>query len=210
MMVQNSARKKATRQHMAATGRSYLDASRDLAALSGRRMPVVDLGPAASGVGRVAWAPEKDGEPHLLIEGATGSGKSRVLRDIVRQLHPVATVILCDPIKEGLDLEGSEAPVLTDVATIAQRLVELDAAASSVPFLAVPVVVVMDELAGLSHTEDGTHVLTLLDHFARTGRWKRIHVVASSQRIDHETPRALRSLSRRIQTVGWPSWSVRE
>ncbi|WP_341855854.1 hypothetical protein [Brachybacterium sp. GPGPB12] len=90
------------------------------------------------------------------------------------------------------------------------RLEELDAPASSVPFLEVPAVVVMDELAGLSHSEDGRDVLTLLDHFARTGRSKRIHVVASNQRFDHETPRALRDLSRRIQTVGGPSWSVRE
>ncbi|UQN30501.1 AAA family ATPase [Brachybacterium kimchii] len=177
-MVHNSARKKAIRRQMSATGRAYLDAERTLDV---DPFPAIDLGPSAQG-GRIIWEPWAGGAPpHLLIEGRPGSGKSCMLSRLVKQLPTAWPVILGDPLKSGFDCEGwSGRDVLTESSEILEALSALLGAARS-PY---PTVVVIDEARFFVESLAKDESREVLEFLLRYGRSKRIHVVLAGQRLD--------------------------
>lgn len=95
----------------------------DAAYLSGSRIP---LGIDNFG-NTIHWDIDNQSTPHMLICGATGSGKSVCLRSTIEyaRLAGVNRIIILDPKYEFLSLQDQGIEVIADIDTIEERMKEL-------------------------------------------------------------------------------------
>ena len=136
-------------------------------------------------------------QPHLLIAGATGSGKSVVINGIIHSvLHRspnAAQLILIDPKRVEL-VQYKDLPHCVYYATEPEdRVSALERALAITDkryqdmarrglrkFDGSDVYVVIDELADMM-TTDKKHVAPLIQRLAQIGRAARVHVIAATQ-----------------------------
>lgn len=91
--------------------------------LSGSKIPI-----GLDNFGKtVHWDISNHSTPHMLICGATGSGKSVCIRSTIEyaRLAGVSRIIVLDPKYEFLNLQGSGIEVIADIEEIEQRMKEL-------------------------------------------------------------------------------------
>ncbi len=91
--------------------------------LQGSRIPV-----GLDNFGKpVVWDIDNPSTPHMLICGATGSGKSVCIKSTVEYaaLAGVSRIIILDPKYEFVDTYGEKYEVITDIADIETRMKEL-------------------------------------------------------------------------------------
>lgn len=131
--------------------------------------------------------------PHLLIGGASGSGKSMLLNIIIRNLLETGvTMYLCDPKRiEFNKYETDESNVVVayddeKITTILKNLVDqmnysYDLISKYGPNAVSPKVVIIDEYGDLSSkkSEEFKKYLTILSQKARAAK---IHIIVSTQR----------------------------
>lgn len=136
-------------------------------------------------------------QPHLLIAGATGSGKSVVERGIIHSLlfHSPARVqlILIDPKRVELVQYRNLPNVIAYAADPADRLQALQAAVDLMErrftdmarrglrmYEGTDVYVIIDELADIMTTQKKAAV-PLIQRLAQLGRAARVHLIACTQ-----------------------------
>lgn len=75
----------------------------------------------------IYWDIHNHSTPHMLICGATGSGKSVSIKSTIEyaRLAGVSRIIVLDPKYEFLNLQGSGIEVIADIEEIEQRMKEL-------------------------------------------------------------------------------------
>jgi len=166
------------------------------------------------------WLIDLTAEPHCLISGATGSGKTAIEAAILRALAPTRTAIVMADLKFGVAAEPWRAR-LTAVATTAEQvttwcrsLLELaerraglfrrlevenidEAAAKGVHLRRV--VFVIDEVAEVALNDDktGTGVAELL-RVVQLVRAMGIHVVIAGQRFGADLGKGITSIRAQI------------
>ena len=136
-------------------------------------------------------------QPHLLVAGATGSGKSVVINGIVYGLlhkgPAAAGLILIDPKRVELNQYGRVPHCIRYASEPAAMLEALKAAmnitesrykemqrSGSRKYTGGDVYVIIDELADLMTTQK-KDVLPLLQRLCQIGRAARVHVIACTQ-----------------------------
>lgn len=138
--------------------------------------------------------------PHLLIAGATGSGKSVVVNGIITSLLMARTPATCqfvllDPKKVEL-MDYIRFPHTIRYASEPADMIralewssdEMDRrfkfmqAAGQKDFPGPDIYVIIDELADLMTTQKNA-VLPLLQHLAQMGRAARVHLIACTQNV---------------------------
>lgn len=136
-------------------------------------------------------------QPHLLIAGATGSGKSVVERGIIHSLlfHSPARVqlILIDPKRVELVQYKGLPHVIAYAADPSERLQALQAAVDIMEqrfavmakrgvrmYEGTDVYVIIDELADIMTTQKKVAV-PLIQRLAQLGRAARVHLIACTQ-----------------------------
>lgn len=136
-------------------------------------------------------------QPHLLIAGATGSGKSVVINDLVYTAlydSPAAVqFILIDPKRVEL-VEYKQLPHTIKYASEPGEMVQALEKAMEITetrykamqaqgqrkYSGAAVYVIIDELADLM-TTDRRHVQPLLQRLAQIGRAANVHIIAATQ-----------------------------
>lgn len=136
-------------------------------------------------------------QPHLLVAGATGSGKSVVINGIISTLlfkaPSQAQLILIDPKRVEL-VRYKELPhtvryasepadmvqALQQALVITDRRYQDMQKARVLKYEGPDLYVVIDELADLM-TTDKRHVQPLLQRLCQIGRAARVHVIAATQ-----------------------------
>lgn len=137
-------------------------------------------------------------QPHLLIAGATGSGKSVVINGIIHELlvdkfPNEAQLILIDPKRVELNMYrrcphcliyASEPADMADALRKALRLIDERytelAAQGKRKWTQGHVYIIIDELADLMLTQKQT-VQPLLQRIAQVGRAAAVHLIAATQ-----------------------------
>ena len=137
-------------------------------------------------------------QPHLLIAGATGSGKSVVINGIIHELlvnqfPNEAQLILVDPKRVELNMYrrcphcliyASEPADMADALRKALRLIDERytelAAQGKRKWTQGHVYIIIDELADLMLTQKQT-VQPLLQRIAQVGRAAAVHLIAATQ-----------------------------
>ena len=119
---------------------------------------------------------------HLLIAGATGSGKTTMLRSIlVQAVADGAALHVIDAKAELQHFYGCAATVNTQPARAAAHLAEIAANLRSFSGS----VVAIDELAALIHGDAGA--ARSIGQIASLGRSLGVHLIAGTQRVDKAT-----------------------
>jgi S-DNA-T family DNA segregation ATPase FtsK/SpoIIIE len=137
-------------------------------------------------------------QPHLLIAGATGSGKSVVINGIMHTLLTCCTpcgarFVLIDPKRVELSAYRHIPHVLRYASEPGDMIDALEAAMDETErryramqkkgvrkYSGADLYVVIDELADLM-TTDKKHVQPLLQRLCQIGRAARVHVIAATQ-----------------------------
>ena len=123
-------------------------------------------------------------QPHLLIAGATGSGKSVVINGLVYTAlydSPAAVqFILIDPKRVEL-VDYKPLPHTVQYASEPGEMVQaLEKAQRVKKYSGAALYVIIDELADLM-TTDRRHVQPLLQRLAQIGRAANVHIIAATQ-----------------------------
>lgn len=135
-------------------------------------------------------------QPHLLVAGATGSGKSVLLNSIIYKLllDNQSQLILIDPkkvelyryintpqvIKYASDIEDIKDVLELVIEEMLKRFDTMQALNQRM-YNGKDVYIVVDELADLL-TVDKKHILPMLQRIAQLGRAARIHLFMATQR----------------------------
>lgn len=137
-------------------------------------------------------------QPHLLIAGATGSGKSVVINGIIHALLTTSSparcrFILIDPKRVELSMyrglphvllyasePGEPARALQEAIRLIDSRYALMQQQGTRTYAGSDVYVIIDELADLMTTDKRT-VQPLLQRIAQIGRAARVHLIAATQ-----------------------------
>lgn len=154
-----------------------------------------------SEAGRTVVAELGDSNPHYLVAGETGSGKSVALMSLVAQLAPLVAerkvgLILLDG-KGGVDYRASGmdrlanlvGPLVSDIQearlALAWALAEMNRRMDERIDTLPPLILIVDELRVFA---DDPYCMDVLSHLAARGRGLRMHLVCGTQ---HPTNRFL-------------------